>query len=55
VFLAVFPVDWQLNETTSSSPISISCWWGSVFTIFAAIYYWFPKITGRMLDERLGS
>ena len=27
---------------------------GSVFGIFAAIYYWFPKITGRMLDERLG-
>jgi len=27
---------------------------GSVFTIFAAIYYWFPKITGRMLDEGLG-
>jgi cytochrome c oxidase subunit 1 len=27
---------------------------GSVFTIFAAIYYWFPKITGRMLSEGLG-
>ena len=27
---------------------------GSVFTIFAGIYYWFPKMTGRMYDERLG-
>src|SRR4029077_18937533 len=27
---------------------------GAAFTIFAAIYYWFPKITGRMLDEGLG-
>ena len=27
---------------------------GSVFTIFAGIYYWFPKMTGRMFDERLG-
>ena len=27
---------------------------GSVFTIFAAIYYWFPKITGLMLSEGLG-
>jgi cytochrome c oxidase subunit 1 len=27
---------------------------GAVFTIFAAIYYWFPKITGRMLSENLG-
>jgi cytochrome c oxidase subunit 1 len=27
---------------------------GSMFTIFAGIYYWFPKMTGRMYDERLG-
>jgi cytochrome c oxidase subunit I len=25
-----------------------------VFMIFAALYYWYPKMTGRMLDERLG-
>ncbi|HEY1895870.1 MAG TPA: cytochrome c oxidase subunit I [Terracidiphilus sp.] len=25
-----------------------------VFMIFAALYYWYPKITGRMLDDRLG-
>ncbi|HLN47455.1 MAG TPA: cbb3-type cytochrome c oxidase subunit I, partial [Magnetospirillaceae bacterium] len=27
---------------------------GSVFTIFAGLYYWWPKMTGRLLDERLG-
>jgi cytochrome c oxidase subunit 1 len=27
---------------------------GSTFGIFAAIYYWFPKMFGRMMDERLG-
>jgi cytochrome c oxidase subunit 1 len=27
---------------------------GSVFGIYAAVYYWFPKFTGRMLNERLG-
>ena len=27
---------------------------GAVFPIFAAIYYWFPKITGRMMSEGLG-
>jgi cytochrome c oxidase subunit 1 len=27
---------------------------GAIMGIFAGIYYWFPKITGRMLDERLG-
>jgi cytochrome c oxidase subunit I+III len=27
---------------------------GMVFPLLGGIYYWFPKITGRMLDERLG-
>jgi cytochrome c oxidase subunit I len=27
---------------------------GSVLGMFAAIYYWFPKVTGRLLDEGLG-
>jgi cytochrome c oxidase subunit I len=27
---------------------------GSIMGIFAGIYYWFPKMTGRLLDERLG-
>ena len=27
---------------------------GAVFPLFAAIYYWFPKVTGRMLSEPLG-
>src|SRR5438105_2500087 len=26
----------------------------SLFTIFAGVYYWFPKMTGRMFDDRLG-
>src|SRR5262249_58253707 len=27
---------------------------GSIFTVFAGIYYWFPKMTGRMYNETLG-
>jgi cytochrome c oxidase subunit 1 len=27
---------------------------GAIMGIFAGIYYWFPKVTGRLLDERLG-
>ena len=27
---------------------------GSLFALFAGIYHWFPKLTGRRLDERLG-
>src|SRR5271168_4371204 len=55
VFLAVFPVDWQLNETYFVvAHLHFVLMGGAVFTIFAAIYYWFPKITGRMLSEDLG-
>ncbi|TMM20373.1 MAG: cytochrome c oxidase subunit I [Actinobacteria bacterium] len=55
VFLAVFPVDWQLNETYFVvAHIHFVLMAGSAFTIFAAIYYWFPKMTGRMLGEGLG-
>ena len=58
VFLAIFPVDWQLNDTYFVvAHIHFVLIGGSVFAIFAAIYYWFPKITGRMLSEgaRAGS
>jgi len=27
---------------------------GTIFALFAGIYYWFPKITGRMMNETLG-
>src|SRR5271168_1842808 len=55
VFLAVFPVDWQLNETYFVvAHLHFVLVGGAVFPIFAAIYYWFPKITGRMLGEGLG-
>ncbi len=55
VFLAIFPVDWQLNETYFVvAHIHFVLVAGAVLPIFAAIYYWFPKITGRMLSEGLG-
>jgi heme/copper-type cytochrome/quinol oxidase subunit 1 len=52
VFLAIFPVDWQLNDTYFVvAHLHFVLIGGSVFGIFAAIYYWFPKITGRMLER----
>jgi cytochrome c oxidase subunit I len=55
VFLAIFPVDWQLNDTYFVvAHLHFVLIGGSVFTIFAGIYYWFPKITGRLLSEGLG-
>jgi cytochrome c oxidase subunit 1 len=55
VLLAVFPVDWQLTDTYFIvAHFHYVLVGGSVFGIFAGIYYWFPKITGRMLSESLG-
>jgi cytochrome c oxidase subunit I len=55
VFLAVFPVDWQLNDTYFVvAHFHYVLMGGAVFAIMAGIYYWYPKMTGRLLDERLG-
>ena len=55
VILAVFPVDWQLHDSYFVvAHLHYVLFGGSVFGIFAGIYYWFPKMTGRMLSEGLG-
>ncbi len=55
IFLATFPIDWQVNETYFVvAHLHFVLWGGAVMPIFAGLYYWFPKITGRKLDERAG-
>ncbi len=55
VILAVFPVDWQLHDTYFVvAHIHYVLFGGSVFGVFAGLYYWFPKMSGRMLSEGLG-
>ncbi len=55
IFLAIFPVDWQLNDTYFLvAHLHYVLMGGAVFTIFAGLYYWFPKMTGRMMNETLG-
>lgn len=54
VMLGAIPVDLQLHDTYFVvSHFHFVLFGGSVFAIYAGIYHWFPKITGRMLDERL--
>ena len=55
IFLAIIPVDWQLHDSYFVvAHLHYVLMGGSVFGIFGGIYYWFPKITGRLLSEALG-
>ena len=55
VFLAVFPVDWQLHgHLLRRRAHALRHVRRRRAGRFAAIYYWFPKITGRMLSEGIG-
>ena len=55
IFLAVFPVDWQLTDTYFVvAHLHYVIMGGAVFGVFAGVYYWFPKITGRLMNEALG-
>ena len=55
VATAVLPLDWQITETYwIVSHIHYVLVGANMFPVFAAIYYWVPKMTGRLMSERLG-
>ncbi|MET0618937.1 MAG: cbb3-type cytochrome c oxidase subunit I, partial [Thermoanaerobaculia bacterium] len=55
IMLASVPFDWQLSDSYFVVAHFHYVLLGAlVMTIFGALYYWFPKATGRMLSERLG-
>ncbi|MGI9060816.1 MAG: cytochrome c oxidase subunit I [Ktedonobacteraceae bacterium] len=55
VALAVVPFDYQVTDTYFIvSHLHYVLFGGTVFGIFAGFYYWFPKMSGKLLNERLG-
>ena len=52
---AVVPSDWQQTDTYYIvAHFHYVLFGGAIFGLFAGLYYWFPKLTGRMYNERLG-
>ena len=55
VILASPPLDFQMHDSYFVvAHLHYVLFGGSVFGVFAAIYYWFPKFTGRLLSEGWG-
>lgn len=54
IFLASAPVDMYLHDTYFIvAHLHYVLFGGSFFSIFVALYYWYPKMTGKMLSESL--
>lgn len=55
ISFAIVPLDWQLTDTYYVvAHIHYVFLGGSIFGLLAGLFYWFPKMSGRMLDEQLG-
>ncbi|HEV2352896.1 MAG TPA: cytochrome c oxidase subunit I [Puia sp.] len=55
IAFAIFPIDWQLTDTYYVvAHLHYVFIGGTLSGLLAALFYWFPKMTGRMIDERGG-
>ncbi len=55
IIFAAVPLDWQMTDSYFVvAHFHYVLFGGTALALFSGAYYWFPKITGRLLDERLG-
>jgi cytochrome c oxidase subunit 1 len=55
IFLAAFPVDWQVTDTYFVvAHMHYVLFGGAIFGVFGGLHYWWPKMFGRLLSETLG-
>jgi cytochrome c oxidase subunit 1 len=54
ISFAIVPIDWQLTDTYYVvAHLHYVFIGGTLFGLLAGLFYWFPKMSGRTLDERL--
>ena len=52
IFVAAYPFDWQAQDTYFVvAHLHYVLFGGSIFAVFAALAYWWPKIFGKMLER----
>ena len=55
ITFAVAPIDWQMTDTYYVvAHFHYVLFGGTLFGMLAGLYYWFPKMSGRMLSEKIG-
>lgn len=55
IAFSIVPIDWQLTDTYYVvAHLHYVFIGGTIFGLLAGLFYWFPKMTGKLLDEKLG-
>ena len=55
IFVAAFPFDWQAHDTYFVvAHMHYVLFGGAIMALLAGLHYWWPKLFGRMLNEKLG-